>query len=220
MSTNFKMFYGFALKLFIIFRNFSGIRINTRGCIIIKIAFMAQSEDSIEYLSPEELDTKAKSKMDLYRLSSIDLGWFLPSYRRCPTRYLSQFLSWEKKVLLETDVKTFDVPQYSELSVRKLYPYIKDSQNLNVFFPDYNNSELPERKLMISVLCTTRPNEITQLVKDSRQKRSVFENNDSTELIKVRSSIKSEIMAVVIQKVIYGSNSALNRHQNERQILC
>ena len=214
------MFYGFALKLFINFRNLRGIRINTRGCIIIKIVCMAQSEDSFEYLSPEELGTKAKSKMDLYRLLSIDLGWFLPSYRRCPTRYLRQLLSGEKKVLLVTDVKTFDVPQYSELSVRKLYPYIKDTQDLNVFFPDYDNSELPERKFMISVLCTTRPNEITQLVKDSRQKRSVFENDDSTELIKIRSSIKSEIMAVVTQKVIYGSNSALNRYQKGRQILC
>ena len=167
---------------------------------------MEKSEDRIVYLSPEELGTKAKSKMDLYRLLSIDLGWLLPSYRRCPTRFLRQLLSGEKKVLLVTDVKTFDVPQYSELSVRKLYPYIKDTQDLNIFFPDYDNSELPERKFMISVLCTIRPDEIAQLVKDSRKKRSVIENDDNTELIKIRSSIKNEIMAVVTQKVIYGFN--------------
>ena len=149
---------------------------------------MEQSEDSIEYLSQEELGTKAKSKMDFYRLLSIDFGWFLPSYKLCSTRYLRQLLSGEKKDLLVADVKTFDVPQYLELLLRKLYPYIKDTQDLNVFFLDYDNSELPERKFMISVLCLTRPNEITQLVKDSRQKRNVFENDDSTELIIISSN--------------------------------
>ena len=84
---------------------------------------MEKSEDRIVYLSHEELGTKTKSKMDLYMLLSIDLDWFLPSCRRCPTRFLRQLLSGEKKVLLVTDVKIFDFLQYSELSARKLYLY-------------------------------------------------------------------------------------------------
>ena len=53
---------------------------------------------------------------------------------------------------------------------------------------------------MISILCTTRPNETTQLMKDSLLKISVFENDDSTELIKIRSSVESEIMSVVTHR--------------------
>ena len=159
-------------------------------------------------MSPEELRSKAKSKFDLYRLLSVDLGWFLPSYRRCPIRFLRQLLAGEKKVLLVTDVKTFDVPQYPELSVMKLYPYIKETQELNIFFPDYD-PELPERKFMLSVLYTVLPDKIIKLVKDSRLKRSVTEEDDRAELIKIKSSIKKEIMGVVTQKVIvYWSNSA------------
>ena len=114
ISTSLWIFYGFALKYFIIFRNFCGIRINTCG-IIIKIVCIENSEDRIVSLSPKEFGTKVKSKMNLERLLSINLDLFLPIYRCCPTRLLRQLLSGEKKVLLVTDVEIFDVSQYYEL---------------------------------------------------------------------------------------------------------
>ena len=121
------------MKFFRIFQNFYDFRLIAYRFIIIKIVFMEQQDDNIEYLSPEERGSKAKSKFDLYWLLIVDLGWFLLSYRRCLIRFLRQLLAGEKKVLLVTDVKTFDVPQYSELSVMKLYPYIKKTQELNIF---------------------------------------------------------------------------------------
>ena len=147
-------------------------------------------------------------KMYLYMLLSIDIGLFLRSYGLCPTRFPRQILLGEIKVLLVADVKTLDFSRYSNLMVRKLYPYIKDMQDINIFFHDYYNPELLERKSMILVLCTIISDEIALFVKDSRQKRSVIKNDGNTELIKIRSSIKNEILTVITQKVIYGFNYA------------
>ena len=119
----------FEMKFFRIFQNFYDFRLIAYGFIIIKIVFMERQDDNIEYLSPEEQGSKAKSKFDLYRLLSVDLCRFFQSYRRCPIRFLRQLLAGEKKVLLVTDVKTFDVPQYPELSVMNCTPTLKRLKN-------------------------------------------------------------------------------------------
>ena len=163
-------FQCFCYEIFRIFQNFYDFRLIAYGFIIIKIVFMERQDDNIEYLLPEELRSKAKSKFNLYRLLSVDLGWFLQSYRRCPIRFLRQLLAGAERILLVMDVKTFDVPQYSKLSFMKLYPNIKETQELNIFFPDYDQ-ELPKRKFMLSVLCTVLPDKIIKLMKDSWLKR-------------------------------------------------
>ena len=38
------------------------------------------------------------------------------------------------------------VPKYSELSIAKLWPNIKEVPELNIYFPDLKENELPERK--------------------------------------------------------------------------
>ena len=43
------------------------------------------------------------------------------------------------------------VPKYSELSIAKLWPNIKEVPELNIYFPDLEENELPERKYQLNL---------------------------------------------------------------------
>ena len=92
------------------------------------------------------------------------------------------------------------VPKYSELSIAKLWPNIKEVPELNIYFPDLKENELPERKYTWSVISTLKPDVVKKLLSEARFKRCINSKDKSESLIKVSREFYDAISAVVCQK--------------------
>ena len=90
------------------------------------------------------------------------------------------------------NTKHIVAPKYRELSVDKLWPYIKEVPELNQYFPELKENELPERDYMWTVISTINPEATSKLIKDSRKNRRSEYKIDQDQLV--------EIEEVVTQK--------------------
>ena len=71
------------------------------------------------------------------------------------------------------------------------------------YFPDYLDSQIPDRQFMYSIISTTYPNALKVLINDAKKKRSLVENNDDNEIIEMKPEIKEEILVVLSQRSKY-----------------
>ena len=92
------------------------------------------------------------------------------------------------------------VPKYSEISVAKIWSYVKEIPDLLEYFPDYDEGQLPERAFLFGVLSAVRPDELKALITDSRKKRSLNENSEENDLIYVAPGVKEEILSIPSRK--------------------
>ena len=58
------------------------------------------------------------------------------------------------------------------------------------YFPDYLDSQIPDRQFMYSIISSTYPNALKVLISDAKKKRSLVENNDDNEIIEMKPEIK------------------------------
>ena len=77
--------------------------------------------------------------------------------------------------------------------------YVKDTEELSVYFPDYGDHTLPERDYLWTIICSVKPKEAKQLIQDARAKRGV-NKKENQELVKITDKMKEEIFNVVSQK--------------------
>ena len=71
------------------------------------------------------------------------------------------------------------------------------------YFPDYLDSQIPDRQFMYSIISSTYPNAFKVLINDAKKKRSLVENNDDNEIIEMKPEIKEEILGVLSQRSKY-----------------
>ena len=93
-----------------------------------------------------------------------------------------------------------DVPKYAELSVDKLWAFVKQWDDLMMYFPDLEESQQPERSFILSILSTLRLEELRTLIQEARSHRSIINNSDRNQLIEMQSDIKDTIFGVLPQK--------------------
>ena len=89
------------------------------------------------------------------------------------------------KVLRSKNVKLIIVPKYKELGVNKILALINVVDELNAYFPDYRDNELPEREFMWGVISTIIPEETIKLISDARISRGVKKEENQDELVEV-----------------------------------
>ena len=102
-------------------------------------------------------------------------------------------------------LQSFNVSKYSEISVKVLWNFVKDCEDLCNYFPDYEADQLPERRFILGILSTLRSDELRQLIKDARKNRSIQENPDEDQLIAMDADKKEAIMSLFPQKVCFHS---------------
>ena len=71
------------------------------------------------------------------------------------------------------------------------------------YFPDYLDSQIPDRQFMYSIISSTYPNALKVLINDAKKKRSLVKNNDDNEMIEMKPEIKEEILGVLSQRSKY-----------------
>ena len=95
------------------------------------------------------------------------------------------------------------VPKYSELSIAKLWLSIKELPELNKYFPDLKENELPERNYTWAIISTLKQDIVKSLFSEARLRRSINSKEKSDYLIKVSQEFYDAISAVVCQKRKY-----------------
>ena len=77
------------------------------------------------------------------------------------------------------------MPKFPELSVEKIWPFIKDDPELSKYFPKYKAKQMPNRDYLWTVLSTIRPDQVSNLRKEALEKRSVQNDKEIGETIKI-----------------------------------
>ena len=80
-----------------------------------------------------------------------------------------------------------DVPEFPELSVKKLWEVWKNNELINEYIPDYLDSELPEREFLFGIVGTRYNVERTELITKAflhRKQKYKTDNDDAIEVIK------------------------------------
>ena len=81
----------------------------------------------------------------------------------------------------------------SELSVKSIWKLVKDIPDYNIYFPDYQNGELPERQYMFDILYTINPNAVVEIIQEARKNRGLVDEKDTQQLIEISPEYWSEI---------------------------
>ena len=95
---------------------------------------------------------------------------YLPSDTMVNKDFLKQILAEEKELLPIKDVRFINVPMYDELSVKRLWPEMKNSPDFMKYFPDkLPKGRLPDRDYFFNVMNTVNGVYTEQLIKHANE---------------------------------------------------
>ena len=86
------------------------------------------------------------------------------------------------------------------MSISKIWPLVKEIEDLNAFFTDLEENEYPEREYLWTIVSTLSSENTKELIKTARNKRTTKERADQNSLIQIDPSIYQEISAIAAQK--------------------
>ena len=82
--------------------------------------------------------------------------------------------------------------------MKLVWGFVKETEKLSVYFPDYEEGVFPERDYLWTIISSVMPNETKELIQNSRIKRGI-NKKDNQELVKLTDQMKEEIFSVVGQ---------------------
>ena len=86
--------------------------------------------------------------------------------------FLKQILAGTKKLYHLSEIKPVHVPQYDELSVKRLWPTLKCANDFMIFFPDeLPKGRLPDRDYFFTVLNTLNEEYLTHIINEAGKTR-------------------------------------------------
>ena len=99
---------------------------------------MVDASSNLMTVKADELKGKMRSKEDWYKFLkytckylSLTLGGFMvPSFKKISMRFIKDFLSGKKQLIPSKDFNQVNVPQFPELSVSKIFPLVKSSDDV------------------------------------------------------------------------------------------
>ena len=94
----------------------------------------------------------------------------------------------------------FEIPEYSELGAKNVWPLVKQNQELLCYFPDYKPSQLPEKEYMYAILSTLMPEAVRKLVAESLKKRSPASQDDKDGLVEMIPELQQQITQLYSMK--------------------
>ena len=117
--------------------------------------------------------------------------------------FLKAVIQGEKQLLKKKEVQHVDIPHYEELSVKNIYPMMKDNQNFQQYFPDkYSKGKAPNRDYFFNIMATLEPDYLWQLVEHANQQRMTGEG----EMMKSQAIKMSEYWAEQLKAMPYLSS--------------
>ena len=92
-------------------------------------------------------------------------------------------------MLKQNEITNIEIPKYEEFSVHKIWPLVKNAQDIFEYFPNYSSKQIPDRHFMFSILWTLRFSTIKDMVSNARKNRSVLENDKEDQFVYIRKEI-------------------------------
>ena len=110
---------------------------------------------------------------------------YIPPKTMIGKDFLKEIFANRKCLLKLSELKTVNVPKYDELSVKQVYPMIKNDPQLNKFFPDkYPKGRIPDRVYTFNVLNSLKPKYVSDMIKHAQtQRNAVTEKDDHNDEI-------------------------------------
>ena len=75
------------------------------------------------------------------------------------------------------------MPRYQELSVDKVWPLVREVEDLAQYFLDYKENQLPDRRFMFAILVTFRFDQLDNMIKNANKNRSLDSKDKDNELV-------------------------------------
>jgi hypothetical protein len=86
--------------------------------------------------------------------------------------FLKQILAGTKKLYHLNEIKPVHVPQYDELSVKRLWPNLKRANDFMIFLPDeLPKGRLPDRDYFFTVLNTLNEEYVAHIINEAGKTR-------------------------------------------------
>ena len=92
------------------------------------------------------------------------------------------------------------IPRYKELSVKSMWEYVKEIEEIHQYFPDYTLKQLLERDYLFAILSTLRADSLDSLVSEALKKRSLTENPEFGDFVEITKAFKEELEKVFMHK--------------------
>ena len=112
------------------------------------------------------------------------------------------------------DIMMIEVPLYPRLIWRDFWKFIKTKENWLRYFPDYKDSQLPERPFLFNVLNTLDSKFIKEKISLVEEEKVTEQKIEENEVIIIRRYILEEIAAT---KAVAGTNKIINLNRNQRK---
>ena len=77
------------------------------------------------------------------------------------------------------------VPHYTELSVKAVWSTFKQNATIMKHMPDYNEDELPEREFLYGIVTTIYPDEMKDLISNTRTRRATKNITEKDQKVEV-----------------------------------
>ena len=102
------------------------------------------------------------------------------------------------QALLNKDVQMIPMPQYKELGVKPVWALVKEWPDLLEYFPNFEETEHPDRSFMWAVLSSMRPDACKQLLENARKARSSQAKESKDELIEIHPSFLDKLLSISV----------------------
>ena len=99
-----------------------------------------------------------------------------------------------------SEITEIIVPRYKEFSVKNIWPFVKEVDELSIYFPDYTEHQLPDRRFMFVILGTFKYEQLLNMIDNAREQRSISQQQPSEDYVYIEKNILSEIKSVINQK--------------------
>lgn len=110
---------------------------------------------------------------------SYSLQFYLPDDAVMTKDFLKDVLAGRKMLLRKSEVKPIMVPQYDELSVKRLFPEFKKDAQFMAYFPDhYPPSRGPPREYFFNVMNTLQPDYLANIMQHASKERMSTQGED------------------------------------------
>ena len=86
------------------------------------------------------------------------------------------------------------------MSVKLVWDFVKEVDELSQYFPDYKGKQCPDRDHLFTILATSRGDVLDSLIEDARKKRSIHEEPDVNQYVEITKELKLELSKVFAQK--------------------
>ena len=112
--------------------------------------------------------------------------------------FLKQVLANDKKLMKMSSLRSINVPKFDEVSVKTIWPLIKQDPEVLVYFPDdYAKGRVPERKYTFDVLNTIRPEYVKKMIEHAFTIRNaVTEEGKHDDEILVSTEWQEQLQAI------------------------